>query len=166
MTSTANGPAADTNQSAQGDDPRLSFDQCWDLLASETVGRLGLVVDDHPEIFPVNYVLDNRTIVFRTGRGRKLWGAMAARPSVLEIDGYDPPSEEAWSVVVRGETQLIDDHDEVARVDSQGLQPWQPGSKDHYIRLTPRVLTGRRFKVNPPDVWTTRPNDARRASFE
>jgi uncharacterized protein len=166
MKSTKNEPAAGASQSGQGDDPCLSFDQCWDLLDSETVGRLGLVVDEHPEIFPVNYVLDNRTIVFRTGRGRKLWGVMAARPSVLEIDGYDPRSEDAWSVVARGETHLIEDPEELARVEAQGLQPWQPGPKDRYIRLTPRVLTGRRFKVNPPDVWETRPNDARRASFE
>ena len=77
MKPTTNEPAAGASQSGQGDDPRLSFDQCWELLDSETVGRLALVVDEHPEIFPVNYVLDNRTIVFRTGRGRKLWGAMA-----------------------------------------------------------------------------------------
>lgn len=153
-------------QSLHSDNTKLSFDQCWDLLAAANVGRLGLVVDDHPEIFPVNYVIYDRHIVFRTGRGRKLWGAMASRPGVFEIDGYDVPTTEAWSVMARGETVLMTDPEEVAKVDALGLEPWQPGAKDHYIRLVPRALTGRRFVVNRPDLWTTKTNDARRALFE
>jgi nitroimidazol reductase NimA-like FMN-containing flavoprotein (pyridoxamine 5'-phosphate oxidase superfamily) len=124
------------------------------------------VVDEHPEIFPVNYILDERSIVFRSGHGRKLWNVVASRPAALEIDGYEPDSEEAWSVVARGGTVLIDDPDQKARIDALRLQPWEPGTKDHYIRLIPRALTGRRFKVNPPDLWNTRTTDARRASFE
>ncbi|VXC03586.1 Flavin-nucleotide-binding protein [Arthrobacter sp. 9V] len=148
------------------DDSSLAFDECWDLLAAATIGRLGLVVDDHPEIFPVNYVLFQRQLVFRSSPGRKLWGAQASRPAVLEIDGYDAPTQEAWSVVARGDTELMTDPDEMAGVDALGLEPWQPGVKDNYIRLTPRALTGRRFKVNQPDLWKTRTNDPRRASFE
>ena len=47
----------------------LTFDQCWELLEDDTVGRLALVVDGHPEIFPVNYVVHRRSIVFRTAGG-------------------------------------------------------------------------------------------------
>lgn len=144
----------------------LSFEQCWDLLAAATVGRLGLVVDDHPEIFPVNYVIFERSVVFRSGQGRKLWGALASRPGVIEVDGYDPATTEAWSVMARGETALMTDPEETARVDALGLEPWEPGAKDHYIRLIPRALTGRRFVVNRPDLWKTNTNDARRAQFE
>src|SRR5215210_6437150 len=134
-------------------DGKLSFDECWELLSAGNLGRLALVVDGHPDIFPVNYVLDRRTIVFRTGGGTKLWGAMTVKPAALEIDGYEPATEEAWSVVVRGETDLIGSSEEKAAVDALHLEPWQPGVKDHYVRLTPRVLTGRRFKVNKPDIW-------------
>ena len=39
----------ETAGSPQGqDDSSLAFDECWDLLAAATIGRLGLVVDDHP----------------------------------------------------------------------------------------------------------------------
>jgi len=34
------------------------------------------------------------------------------------------------------------------------------------VRVAPKALTGRRFKVNRPDVWTTRLADPRRATFE
>jgi nitroimidazol reductase NimA-like FMN-containing flavoprotein (pyridoxamine 5'-phosphate oxidase superfamily) len=144
----------------------LTFDECWELLQGDTLGRLGLVVDGHPEIFPVNYVVHNRSIVFRTSGVTKLWNAREERPAALEIDGYDPHTEEAWSVVVRGDTDIIEDQADKDAVDKLGLEPWQPGGKAHYIRLSARVMTGRRFKVNRPDVWNTRATDRRRASFE
>lgn len=145
---------------------KLTFDECWELLANDAVGRLALVVEGHPEIFPVNYVLHRRSIVFRSAGGTKLWGAAAERPAALEIDGYDARSEEAWSVVVRGDTEIIQDQAEKDVVDGLHLEPWQPGAKDHYIRLSATALTGRRFKVNNPDIWNTRLSDRRRASFE
>jgi nitroimidazol reductase NimA-like FMN-containing flavoprotein (pyridoxamine 5'-phosphate oxidase superfamily) len=145
---------------------QLTFDECWDLLANNTVGRIAIVVDGHPEIFPVNYVLHRRSIVFRTAGGTKLWSAMTERPAALEIDGHEPASEVAWSVVARGDTALMQDQAEKDAVDAERLQPWQPGEKDHYVQLTARALTGRRFKVTRPDVWNTRPADPRRASFE
>jgi uncharacterized protein len=145
---------------------KLSFDECWELLEADTLGRLGLTVDGHPEIFPVNYVVHHRSIVFRTSGVTKLWNAKAERPAAFEIDGYDPHTEEAWSVVVRGDTDIIEDQADKDAVDSLGLEPWQPGEKAHYIRLTARALTGRRFKVNKPDIWNTRTTDRRRTSFE
>jgi hypothetical protein len=145
---------------------QLTFDECWDLLEGDTLGRLALVVDGHPEIFPVNYVVHRRSIVFRTAGVTKLWNAKSERPAALEIDGYDPHTEEAWSVVVRGDTGIIEGQSDKDAVDGLGLEPWQPGEKAHYIRLSARAMTGRRFKVNSPDIWNTRTADRRRASFE
>lgn len=147
-------------------DRTLTFDECWELLTSSIVGRLALVVDGHPEIFPVNFVLERRSIVFRTAAGTKLWESMKEKPAAFEIDGYEPSTEEAWSVVARGGTALVDDPDERSAADALGLEPWEPGTKSNYVRLSPKALTGRRFKVNAPDLWNTRLNDQRRRSFE
>ena len=147
-------------------DGKLTFDDCWELLASAAVGRLALTVDGHPEIFPVNFVVERRSIVFRTASGTKLWGSMKEEPAAFEIDGYDPHTEEAWSVVARGTTVPIESQEEQSAADALGLEPWEPGTKSHYVRLSPKALTGRRFKVNAPDVWNTRLTDGRRASFE
>ncbi|CAH0131612.1 hypothetical protein SRABI83_00256 [Arthrobacter sp. Bi83] len=147
-------------------DRKLTFDECWELLASSIVGRLALIVDGHPEIFPVNFVLERRSIVFRTAAGTKLWESMREEPAAFEIDGYEPTTEEAWSVVARGGTALIENPEEQSAADALGLEPWEPGTKSHYVRLSPDALTGRRFKVNAPDVWNSRLNDQRRASFE
>ncbi len=145
---------------------QLSIDQCWVLLDSEVVGRIALIVDGHPEVFPVNFVLQRRSIVFRTAGGTKLWGAITAKPVAFEIDGYDAHEQAAWSVVARGEAELIEDQADKDAVDELLLEPWQPGEKNYYVRLAPKALTGRRFKVNNPDVWRTRLADPRRASFE
>ncbi|MET3922229.1 pyridoxamine 5'-phosphate oxidase family protein [Arthrobacter sp. UYEF20] len=145
---------------------QLSMDQCWTLLDTEVVGRVALIVDGHPEIFPVNFVLERRAIVFRSAGGTKLWGAVTAKPAAFEIDGYDVHEQMAWSVVARGEIELIESLAEKQAVDALLLEPWQPGDKDYYVRLSPKALTGRRFKVNKPDLWTTRLSDPRRASFE
>lgn len=144
----------------------LSLDQCWVLLDTEVVGRIALIVDGRPEIFPVNFALERRSIVFRTAGGSKLWAAMTAKPIAFEIDGYDAREQQAWSVVARGEAQLIESQQEKDAVDEQLLEPWQPGDKNYYVRLSPKAMTGRRFKVNKPDLWSTRLSDARRASFE
>lgn len=53
---------------------------------------------------------------------------------------------------------------EQAAADALGLEPWEPGDKSHYIRLSLQVLTGRRFKVAAPHIWSTRLMDQRRAS--
>ena len=142
------------------------MDQCWALLDSEVVGRVALIVDGHPEVFPVNFVLHRRSIVFRTAGGTKLWGAITAKPVAFEIDGYDAHEETAWSVMARGEAELVEDQAEKDAVDALLLEPWQPGEKSFYVRVPPRALTGRRFKVTQPDVWKTRLADPRRSSFE
>jgi uncharacterized protein len=155
-----------TTETTPPPDDRLSIDQCWELLDGEVVGRLALIVDGHPEIFPVNFVLERRSIVFRSAGGTKLWGAMTSKPVAFEIDGYDPQEQQAWSVVARGEAELIESQEEKDAADARLLEPWQPGDKDFYVRLAPKALTGRRFKVNKPDLWSTRLSDPRRSSFE
>ena len=153
-------------QDSAPQDGKLTFDECWDLLAASVVGRLALIVDGHPEIFPVNFVIEHRSIVFRTAGGTKLWQSSKETPAAFEIDGYDPDSQEAWSVVARGTTTLVDSSTEQAAADALGLEPWEPGDKSHYVRLILQVLTGRRFRVAAPHIWSTRLEDQRRASFE
>ena len=57
----------------------LGPDECFALLASRRFGRLAVVSDGHPEIFPVNYLLNEKTIVLRTQEGVKLTNASLSR---------------------------------------------------------------------------------------
>jgi nitroimidazol reductase NimA-like FMN-containing flavoprotein (pyridoxamine 5'-phosphate oxidase superfamily) len=53
----------------------LGQDECRALVAHSAVGRIAVVVAGRPLVFPVNFTLDSRTIVFRTSPGAKLHGA-------------------------------------------------------------------------------------------
>lgn len=131
----------------------LAPHECWQLLRTVSVGRLAVWVVDHPDIFPINFTVDHGTLVFRTGEGTKLTSALAAFPVALEADGVDSTTGIAWSVVAKGAASAIEAIGEV--LDSAGLPlfPWQPGRKDHFVRITPTSVTGRRFKVTEPTTW-------------
>ena len=67
----------------------LDSDECWALLGSTEVGRLAVSIANHPDVFPINYVVDHKTIVFRTAEGTKLAAAVLGTAVAFEIDGYD-----------------------------------------------------------------------------
>ncbi|WP_347400282.1 pyridoxamine 5'-phosphate oxidase family protein [Janibacter limosus] len=123
-------------------------------MRSTTVGRLAVWLDDHPDIFPLNFVVDQGTVVFRTGEGTKVAG-ISGTPVALEADGLDEATGEAWSVVVRGRAHSITEQHDVMDTADLPLHPWQGGRKDRFVRITPDVISGRRFAVADPSVWRT-----------
>ena len=139
---------------------------CWELLRGVSVGRLAVWAGDHPDIFPINYKVDHGSLVFRTGEGTKLHSALGETPVALEADGVNPDSGVAWSVVVKGQAVAIKLTHEVMDTVGLLLFPWQEGRKDHFIRIVPTSVTGRRFKVTPPLTWWSPLDDATRAALE
>lgn len=144
----------------------LENHQCWKLLRTVSVGRLAVWVDDHPDIFPLNYTVDRGTVVFRTAEGTKLDAALGETPVALEADGVDADSGMAWSVVVKGTAAAVLATEEVLDTAALFLFPWQTGTKDHFIRVTPGSITGRQFKVTPPMTWWTQQSGATRSAPE
>jgi hypothetical protein len=155
-------PAAAANEPLE----HLESSQCWDLLRQVSVGRLAVWVEDHPDIFPLNYAVDHGTLVFRTAEGTKLGGALGDTPVALEADGVDAATGMAWSVVVKGKAAAVTGIEGVLETASLYLFPWQGGQKDHFVRITPDSVTGRRFKVTPPLTWWTQLSGAVRSSPE
>jgi nitroimidazol reductase NimA-like FMN-containing flavoprotein (pyridoxamine 5'-phosphate oxidase superfamily) len=130
----------------------LSPPECWRLLDTNPVGRVGVLVDSAPEIYPVNHVVDGRTIVFRTDPGTKLAG-LAKSPAVcFQIDGIDPEGHRGWSVLVKGRATQLHDPGERHRVAEQNLRYWTVGPKPHWIRIEPREVSGRRIYRNTDDI--------------
>ena len=131
----------------------LTKSECFALLASQHLGRVVLVDDRGPLGFPVNFVLDRHTVVFRSGEGTTLDVADRGGSVAFEIDGTDEPTRTGWSVLVRGEATEITDPDDLARVRQLPLSPWAPGAKTHYVRIRPAALTGRRIAVPSDMPW-------------
>ncbi|MDR6505566.1 pyridoxamine 5'-phosphate oxidase family protein [Arthrobacter oryzae] len=160
--STDSKPEPDASQGVEN----LDSNECWRLLRSVSVGRLAVWVDDHPDIFPVNYKVDHGTLVFRTAEGTKLQSATGDTPVAMEADGVDTDTGIAWSVVVKGQAAPVRNPQEVLDTVGLLLFPWQGGTKEHFVRISPDTVTGRRFKVTPPLTWWTPLDDATRSADE
>jgi uncharacterized protein len=123
----------------------LTKSECFELLSREHLGRVAVVDDRGPIVFPVNFVLDRHMVVFRTDEGTKLDAACRSSRVAFEIDGTDTAAHTGWSVVVRGEAVEVTDPAELVRLRKRRLLPWAPGAKSRYVRILPAVLTGRRI---------------------
>jgi nitroimidazol reductase NimA-like FMN-containing flavoprotein (pyridoxamine 5'-phosphate oxidase superfamily) len=125
----------------------LDSSECWRLLRTNEVGRLAVSITDHPDIFPINYVTDRGTVVFRTAEGTKLAAAVLGRAVAFEIDGYDAERGNAWSVVIKGRATEIERMQDVFDALDLPLFPWHAAPKHRFVRVEPVDISGRRFHV-------------------
>jgi nitroimidazol reductase NimA-like FMN-containing flavoprotein (pyridoxamine 5'-phosphate oxidase superfamily) len=132
----------------------LSLEECLERLRREVVGRLAVCVRTHPEIFPVNYVVDRGGVVFRTAAGTKLAGAVLGERLAFEVDGVDAATGDAWSVIVKGHAEELERADDVVDALALPLYPWHAAPKHHFVRLDPTEITGRSFAIVDPDWWS------------
>lgn len=120
---------------------------CWSLIEQSAVGRLAVSILDHPDIFPINHVVDRQTLVFRTAEGTKLAASVLGRGVAFEVDGYDAERGEAWSVVVKGWAHEIERLEELLAAEDLPLFPWNASPKQRWVRIEPEDVSGRRFRV-------------------
>ena len=123
----------------------LDEHECWDLLRRNEVGRLAVAKANQPEIFPVNYVVDHGTVVFRTAEGTKLVAAVLGPAVAFEVDGE--LEGEAWSVVLKGHAFAIENMYELFDAMDLPLYPWNRAPKHEFVRIIPQQVTGRRFLI-------------------
>jgi nitroimidazol reductase NimA-like FMN-containing flavoprotein (pyridoxamine 5'-phosphate oxidase superfamily) len=125
----------------------LSTDDSWQLISAMSLGRLVTVAAGRPEIFPVNFVVQRHTVVFRTAEGTKLFSAAANDQVLFEVDDHNVA--DAWSVIVRGTAQVLTAADEIHEAERAGLYPWIATEKLRFVRITPTEISGRRFVFGP-----------------
>ena len=124
----------------------LPLDECWELLRAHALGRLAFHLAGEVRITPINYVVDKDTLLFRTAEGSKLLGVVMNEDVAFEIDGEN--GHTAWSVVIRGTAQLLDEA-AAHRADDLPLRPWVSSYKYNVVEITPTAISGRRFELDP-----------------
>jgi len=135
----------------------LGRQDCLRCLASHPLGRVAVLVNGWPTIFPVNHhVVDSDTIVFRSDEVSKLAGVGGGLCMSLETDGIDDAGR-LWSVTVTGVGREIVDAWELERLRELGLEPYGPGPETHWLRIRPESITGRRFTWLEWSVGVRRP---------
>lgn len=127
----------------------IAESECLGLLRGVEVGRLAVqLADGGVDIFPVNFVVDEGTVLLRTAGGTKL-DSIRDEPTVaFEADSFDWYEGTAWSVVVKGRASQITDRNELFSLFHVELGSWQTGRKPFFVRIEPTSTTGRRFTVH------------------
>ncbi|HEY8480926.1 MAG TPA: pyridoxamine 5'-phosphate oxidase family protein [Spirillospora sp.] len=123
----------------------LDRQEALSLLSRAPIGRIVFTDRALPAVQPVNFVFDGTHIVIRTSRTSRLAAAATGTVVAFEIDEFDAAAETGWSVVVVGPARGVTAPAEVRRLRRLPLRTWAPGERDHYIRLRPELVTGRRI---------------------
>ncbi|PZQ89952.1 MAG: pyridoxamine 5-phosphate oxidase [Leifsonia xyli] len=121
--------------------------ECWELLELAPMGRIALAAAGEIDIFPLNFVVHDGALWFRTAPGTKLVELTIHPEVALEIDGWD--EGEAFSVVVKGVAERLEGGAEVAAAERLPLSPWVPTLKYRWVRIRPTSISGRRFRRGP-----------------
>jgi nitroimidazol reductase NimA-like FMN-containing flavoprotein (pyridoxamine 5'-phosphate oxidase superfamily) len=109
------------------------------------IGRVAFIIDGLPSVQPVNFVLHNGQIVFRTSRGSKLAAALHNAVVAFEVDEYDVTQHLGWSVTAVGRSSVVSDPDLRRELAQLPLRPWAPGEREHFVVINTSVLHGRRI---------------------
>jgi nitroimidazol reductase NimA-like FMN-containing flavoprotein (pyridoxamine 5'-phosphate oxidase superfamily) len=125
----------------------LHLGDCFLLLKSVPVGRVGFVARGEVVILPVNFAVDGQDVVFATGAGSKLSCVEVGHYVGFETDAYDTATRTGWSVVVNGFAEIVDSDEEAERLDGLGMTSWggAPGPDRVWVRIRPTTVSGRRI---------------------
>lgn len=124
----------------------LTSDECIQLLSGDLVGRVAMCTPVGPRIVPVNYAVHGDAVVFRTAPYSELGTYGSNTELAFEVDRLDYETHQGWSVVALGRAQFVQDPEEISDI-RRALQPrpWAGGSRNLYVKLVWRELTGRRI---------------------
>jgi nitroimidazol reductase NimA-like FMN-containing flavoprotein (pyridoxamine 5'-phosphate oxidase superfamily) len=126
--------------------------ECLRLISPGGVGRIAYLGRYDLTVLPVNYRLVGGAVLFRTARdsitGEDLRTGIANADFkvAFEIDQLDEQAREGWSVLIQGPAHHLDSSTEQAAAVTAGVHPWAGEDKDHFIRITPTRITGRRIR--------------------
>lgn len=123
----------------------LKEDEALELMGDQQLGRLVVRIKDDFDIYPLNYVVNEGKIYFRTAEGSKLFTVSINDRVLFEAD--DHTEDKAWSVIVKGRARILQRTDEIQEADELPLKPWLRTLKYNYVEITPEEISGRRFQL-------------------
>lgn len=129
-----------------GDLEALDPSECVALLEQAPWVRVGFIADGAPAVLPVNHLIHEGEIYFRTGAGSKLGTAAAAGAVAVEADGGDEDQRIGWSVVAHGSASIVTDPALEERLMAQPFEPWAlPDDRSFWVQVEVASITGRRI---------------------
>ncbi|WP_371402623.1 pyridoxamine 5'-phosphate oxidase family protein [Kribbella sp. NBC_00662] len=123
----------------------LSPVDCVRLLGSVPLGRLVYTYAGLPAIRLVNFVVDDDTIVFDTGKGDKFRAAERGDVVAFEADDVDMERHNGWTVTAIGHLSVVTAEETVELRRTLPLHSWLPMDDPQLVRLGIESVHGRRL---------------------
>jgi uncharacterized protein len=128
-----------------GDLVAMAPDECVALLETAAWARLAFVLDGIPSVLPINILLHDDAIFFRTATGSKLAAAAGSGTVAVQADDGDPTTREGWSVLAQGRASIVTDPAIEEALLARPFEPWAlPDDKPFWVRVEVDHVTGRR----------------------
>src|SRR5690606_29880437 len=121
-------------------------DECFGLLTSTTVGRIGFVHDGRVEIIPVNYRVDGSDVLIRTREGGFLAGLVDQPNAAFEVDHHDDLGGTAWSVLLSGHVEQLTAEQADAVPATRRHVVWAGDERSMWLRFVTDRISGRRVR--------------------
>jgi len=118
---------------------------CMKLLSSVRLGRVAWTGADGPQVLPVNHTVLDGQIIIRTALYSTIADATRNKRVAFEADELDDRMASGWSVLAVGDSEHVEDRDEMMQLFRRIGEPWAPGSRPLVARIVPTRVTGRRF---------------------
>jgi nitroimidazol reductase NimA-like FMN-containing flavoprotein (pyridoxamine 5'-phosphate oxidase superfamily) len=124
----------------------LDEHECREHLETTSLGRIAVMVDGHPEIFPVNHVYDPALgVAFPSNERTKLHAALEWPWICFEVDGVDTDRNRGWSVLVVGRAVEVTDPGTCRSLAARRKVAWATSSELRWLHIEPTKVTGRRI---------------------
>ncbi|MFI1256403.1 pyridoxamine 5'-phosphate oxidase family protein [Streptomyces netropsis] len=120
--------------------------ECWAKLSAGGVGRVVFSTETGPGAVPVNFTVQNDTVVYRTAPDSVL-ADVAGQKVAFEVDRVDDALTQGWSVLVTGTAKQIPAGETLRNPGEQAdPHPWPTGRRDVWMRVTSSGITGRALR--------------------
>jgi hypothetical protein len=123
-------------------DDAISEPECWELLATVSVGRLALSVHALPVILPVQYYLDGRRLALCLGHHALPERALHESIVAFAADSIDMATRSGWSIQVQGRSVIP----RGLRIDTDCDLPATPAQ---VVEVVPGKISGHRMHLCP-----------------
>jgi nitroimidazol reductase NimA-like FMN-containing flavoprotein (pyridoxamine 5'-phosphate oxidase superfamily) len=146
----------------------LTEQECTELVALATVGRVGFVTPQGLQIIPLNVQWTGASMRLDTTPNSSLAQlADMGRDVSLEVDEYAAATGHGWSVLMQGKLGKLDHQGRLRPAAMPQRVKAQPGdSRTQALAFTPRSYSGRVVQHEPPQDGGDQPATDRSASDE
>ena len=120
----------------------LEEQECWELVATQQVGRVAWVTDQGPVVVPVNFAVDDGHVLLQTAAFSHLVHEADDGRVAFEVDEVDPILRSGWSVLLRGRAEVV--YLDWRHPEAGAVEPWADPTRHTTVRIAVDQVTGRR----------------------